>query len=886
MLKKSLLMICLILGLTLSAKLFAQGLNLSYYFPQEVKTFNSTVPSPKTFLGWEIGERLLTFDQSLAYSRLLAEKSPRVKIIEHGYGYERNPVFVIIISSEENIRNLEQIRQTHLQIADPAKSSSLSLKDMPLINWMAYSVHGNEATGINGSMLVSYALAAGEDKFIKDILDNNVVIIQPAQNPDGIQRFAFWINSNLSFGRNGDPLTREYREPAPSGRSNHYWFDLNRDWLIAQHPDSYYRLDLFYDWLPNMVNDYHEQGRRTGTFFSPGEPGSTNFLIPENNWSVTEKISKYHGRFLDRIGSPYFTREGYDDYYSGKGACMPDFTGAIGILYEQPNPAGMWRDHGGILVSMARQIRNAVYCSFSALTAGVDMREELLQYQKDFYVNRSNMAQKAAIKGYVFGDKYDRSLNEEFIRILLSHKLKVYRLNKDLSLNGKDYGAGNSFVVPLDQQNATIARTMFETALTYKDTVFYDITTWTLPLGFNIRYDELTATTGLMGEDITALYKDRIYTIEDRPLGKQATAIPVTPYAYLFEPDDYYSYKFMNYLQENGVILYSSNTPFTKVVDDIKREFRAGTIFISLGYQPFDANRLKDIINGFNKSIYGNNPKIVLATKDFKEDDHSGDIGGVVALYSVTNAFSPEFDLGGGRFERITLPKIAILIGTGTNYGVAGEAWHQLDHRFKIKATMLDVSLLEAANLNDYNVIIATGTFPLSATLKAKLTDWSRSNTLIAIGGASRLTNELGLTDINTASARAQGIILNGKLNTNSPLSYGFNTNEVAMFKNGSSYTTAAINSASLALSYTDKPLLSGYLHKGGDAVYTGKTSVLAGNGVVYFTDDPLFRAYWFGGSRMFMNAIFYRELIPRVKVATEKSTDDNPSPDENLYIQ
>ena len=874
MLKKSLLIICLVFGLTFSAKLFTQELNLSYYLPQEVRNFNSSIPSPKVFLGWEIGERLLTFDQTLAYGRLLAEKSPRVKIIEHGYGYERNPIFVLIISSEENIRNLEQIRQNHLLIADPAKSNDLSLKDMPLVNWMAYSVHGNEATGINGSVLVAYALAAGEDKAVKDILDKNVIIIQPAQNPDGIQRFAFWVNQNLSFSKNGDPLTREYREPAPAGRSNHYWFDLNRDWLLAQHPDSYYRLDLFYSWLPNMVNDYHEQGTRTGTFFSPGEPGSTNFLIPDNNWSVTEKISKYHGRFLDRIGSPYFTREGYDDYYPGKGGCMPDFTGAIGILYEQPNPMGMWRDQGGILVSMAKQIRNVVYCSFSALTAGLDMREELLQYQKDFYINRDNMAKKAAVKGYVFGDKYDRSLNEEFARILLSHNLKVYRLNKALSLNGKDYGKGNSYVVPLDQQNGTMARTIFEKTLTYKDTMFYDITTWTLPLGFNLRYDELTSTAGLMGEDITTLFKDRIYTIEDRPLGKTPADIPATPYAYLFEPDDYYSYKFMNYLQENGVILHSSNAPFSMNVDGVKREFRAGTILIALGYQPFDANKLKDIVNGFKKSIYGNNPKIVHVTRDFKEDDHSDDIGGVVALYSVTGSFSEEYDLGGGRFVRITLPKIAILVGKGINYGVAGEAWHQLDYRFKIKATMLDVDLLETENLNNYNVIIATGTFPLSANLKAKLVDWSRTNTLIAIGGAYRLTNELGLSDINIMNVRAEGIILNTNLNINSPLSYGINNAEVPQFRNGSSLTTAATNNNSLVLSYSDKPLLSGYVRKGEDAIYAGKASTLAGNGIVYFSDNPVFRAYWFGSSRMFMNAIFYRELLPQTKITTAKPAE------------
>lgn len=162
---------------------------------------------------------------------------------------------------------LEDIRLEQLKLADPAVSASLDLDKMPLVNWLGYSVHGNEASGMNASALVAYALAASEDPMVMDMLEKNVIILQPALNPDGSQRYAGWVNANLSLAGVTDPNTREFREPAPSSRTNHYWFDLNRDWLLAQHPESRSRLEIFHQWLPTMLNDYHEHGSFLSTFF-------------------------------------------------------------------------------------------------------------------------------------------------------------------------------------------------------------------------------------------------------------------------------------------------------------------------------------------------------------------------------------------------------------------------------------------------------------------------------------------------------------------------------------------------------------------------------------------------------------------------------------------
>jgi len=831
--------------------------DLDFYFPKEIKQLNPEIPTPKDFLGFDVGQQYITYDQTVAYLRLLAQKSDRIKFVENGFTYERKPLVFLTISSKENLSNIDKIRQTHLDLCNPEKSGKIYVEHIPIVTWMGYSVHGNEASGINASVIVAYILAASNDVFIQNVLQNNIIILQPALNPDGSQRYATWVNSNKSQSENSDENNREFREPAPSSRSNHYWFDLNRDWLFVQNPESYYRMEQFYKWMPTFVNDYHEHGNTSGTYFSPGIKNSTNSLIPEENWIITKKISDYHAKILSSIGTMYFSKEGYDDFYTGKGATLPDLTGGIGVLYEQPNPRGFVREKDGIKFRFTDMIKNQVYCSMSALMAALEMKNELLTYQKNFFIEKKREAEKDLVKGYVFGSKSDISLSKEFMRILKTHDIDVYKLNKNITVGQKTFDKDFSYIVPCNQNKYPVIKTIFEKTTSYKDSSFYDVTTWTIPLGFNIDYSDLKEISGLTGEKA-----DIITYVE-------IAKVPVTNYAYLFEISDYYSYKFLYYLQSKGIMLKAGDSPFAFIQDGHEHQFKAGVIMISVKEQAYSIEEINKILNEYSAG-----PKI--------------------SILAVNNGTGEKFDLGSGHFKIITKPTIAILTGKGATYSIIGEIWHLLDLRFGIPVTLLDADIIGGdIDLNKYNTIIIANSFKLTKEASDKLTTWASNNTLIAIGAAYKTANDIGISDINTIKDKNQkdstvygkysdfieknnsssinGVILNSKIDLSHPLAYGLSNGEIPLFKEGEIFLSKPTNKYITPVCYSDNPLLSGYMGKKYPDMIKGTPAVLAGKSLIYFVDDPYFRACWLGSSRLLMNALFFRELVAKEKVQTEK---------------
>ncbi|EKD32017.1 MAG: hypothetical protein ACD_77C00187G0001 [uncultured bacterium] len=826
----------------------AQQPDLEFFMPEEIRNFKSSVPSPKDHLGYEVGEQHVSYDQIVSYMRLLASKSDRVKLIESGYSYEKRQMVYLIISSPENLSNLESIRTKHLDLCNPEKSTNINVKEMPMVTWMGYSVHGNEASGINASLVVAYLLTASEDEFVKKILENNIIIFQPSINPDGAQRYAGWVNSNLTNTKNGDENSREFREPNPNGRSNHYWFDLNRDWLPVQHPESISRMELFYKWFPTMVNDYHEQGNTTTTFFSPGIKNSTNPLIPEENWELSRKISAYHSEMLSRIGAMHFSKEDFDDFYTGKGSTLPDLSGSIGLLYEQPNPRGVYRDREGVAIKLSDIVKRQVFCSISALKAAYELKVEMLDYQRRFFIEKKRLADSDPIKGYIFGDANDISLSKELFRILKLHNIKVYNLTKGITLSNRKYDPGSSFVVPVQQQQYTVIKTIFEKSTTFRDTTFYDISAWTIPLAMNINYSEIRDLGKLTGEEVNYV-KD--------PVAKE---LKTGAYAYLFEIKDYYSYNFMYYLMSKGLSLKVGDKSFSFMVDGTEKSFEAGTVQISVQEQSLGKEDLNKIISTYNGK-------------------------GKVSVYAVDGGLSMgDTDLGSSHFRSITKPRIAILTGRGASYGSIGELWHLLDFRFGIPVSLIDIDNIESMNLDRYNLIIINGAFKLSKEQSGVLAQWAKRNTIIATGAAFGITNELGISNIATVNdrsvkdsstkgtyaqylelrktSRVNGVILNSTIDATNPLSFGINSNEIPLFKNRDIVISNPKNKYVTPMRYTEKPLLSGYLQDRYVSQIKGTPAVMAGKSLIYFADEPYFRAYWLGSSRLFMNALFFRELM------------------------
>src|SRR6187200_3169528 len=269
--------------------------DLKYYLPDSV-SYNPSIPKPKDIIYHEVGEWHITHDRLVNYMKAIATAAPeRVKLETMGFTYEGRPQVLLIITSPKNQQRLEEIRQQHVRLADPSQSSSVNIDNMPIVVWIGHSIHGNESSGANASLLTAYYLAAAQGNQIDDLLDNVVVLFDPSFNPDGLQRFSTWANQHKSKNLVSDPNSREFNEVWPGGRFNHYWFDLNRDWLPLAHVESRNRIEFFHQWLPNVCTDYHEMGTNATNFFEPTKPiGSENPVVPRANYDQLNPLfAKY-----------------------------------------------------------------------------------------------------------------------------------------------------------------------------------------------------------------------------------------------------------------------------------------------------------------------------------------------------------------------------------------------------------------------------------------------------------------------------------------------------------------------------------------------------------------------------------------------------------------
>ena len=344
---------------------------LNYYLPEI--NYNDDIPTPESLLNYQIGEWHISHDQLVYTVKALCESSDRCIFREYGRTHENRPLVNLIISHPDNLKDLDNLVDKHAQLTDPNNSNQVDTDNTPLIIYQGYSVHGNESSGANASPLIAYHLLAGEGAEVEKLLKNTIVILDPCYNPDGLQRFSTWANSNRHMTLSPDPKGREFNEVWPGGRTNHYWFDLNRDWLFTIHPSSQARINNFHKWKPDILTDHHEMGSNSTFFFQPGVPSRTNPNTPPINQQLTEDIGQFHAAALDSIGSLYYTKESFDDFYYGKGSTYPDINGCIGILFEQASARGHLRETRNGLLSFPFTIRNQFVTALSTQKAALHM---------------------------------------------------------------------------------------------------------------------------------------------------------------------------------------------------------------------------------------------------------------------------------------------------------------------------------------------------------------------------------------------------------------------------------------------------------------------------------------------------------------------------------
>jgi hypothetical protein len=826
------------------------SVDLGYYLPQDV-SYRADIPTPASVLGFQLGEWHVSHDKLVQYLSTVAAASDRMVIDTIGYTYEQRPLLHLRVSSPANLARLEDIRQAHLQLSDPAVSANLSLDELPVVVNMGYSVHGNEPSGSHASLLLAYYLAAAEGDAITTMLDQMVVIIDPSLNPDGLNRFAHWANSHQSLTSfNLSARAREHNESWPGGRTNHYWFDLNRDWLLVQHPESRARVTQFHRWKPNFLTDYHEMGSNNTYFFQPGIPSRNNPLTPAKVFDLTRQVAGYHAKALDQIGSLYYTEESFDDFYYGKGSTYPDINGGVGILFEQASSRGHAQetDHG--ILTLAFTIRNQITTSLSTLAACQALRLEMLTHQRDFYQSALKEAAQDARAGFVFTGGPDLTRSHALLALLLHHQIEVKPLTDEVMIGGQRYAPQEAFFVPLAQPQYRLVRALFEQPTEFTDSLFYDVSAWTLPLAFGLPFSAVkTAQIRSALGDATGLR-----TVP----APQPTPTPKSSYAYAFEWHGYYAPRALNRLFEAGLRAKVATSPFVAG----GHAFARGSILLPLQGQPLEMD-----------SIHA------LMTKISAADE--------LTVYALPTGLTEGVNLGSPSFEALTAPKVLLVVGEGASGYETGEVWHLLDQRIHLPLTLVEMGELDRVDLDAYTTIVmVNGSY--GSISAASLRRWmSEGGTLIAtksavawaasqgIGNLTLLSPESDtslkdLTYANQDNVRGAqvlgGAICQARLDRSHPLGYGFQQDTIAVFRNSTRYIEASDNPAITPLRYTQTPLMSGYASPENVRRMAG-TGVVntyrVGQGrLIAMVDNPNFRAFWYGTNKLFLNAIFFGDRM------------------------
>ena len=735
-----------------------ENISLDYYFSQQdISTLNKDIPSPESVIGHPVGKWHISHDKLVEYMRKLASTSERITIEERGKTFEDRPLILLTITSKKNHQNINQIQKNHIDQTNGILTPKI---DTPLVVYQGFSIHGNEPSGSNSALLLAYYLAASNDDFVNKLLSNTIILLDPSFNPDGLQRFAYWANTNKNINLNPDSNDREYNEVWPGARTNHYWFDMNRDWLPVQLPESRARINTFHKWLPNILTDHHEMGTNSTFFFQPGVPSRTHPLTSKLNQDITRKISKYHVKALDEIGSLYYSEERFDDFYYGKGSTFPDINGGIGILFEQASSRGHIQNSDNGILTFPFTIKNQLTAGLSTLDAALNMRNEILDYQYNFYKKSREEGGKQKKSAIIFGDEKDAAKTYHLAEILKRHKIKFHHIRNNFSKDKINYKKNYSFVVPKDQKNFKLINAMFEKRTTFQDSLFYDVSAWTFPLAFNLDYN-MDVSMDIAGKEVTELNK---------PLGIVKSK---SNYAYLMSWNEYYSPSVLNEILDNNIIAKVALKEFK--LNDKKYDY--GTILIPVKNQNISSNSLFEMLNSL--AVENN-----------------------LIIDGVDTGLADGIDLGSTEFKTINKQKVAVLVGEGINSYDAGEIWHLFDVRYGITITKLDVKSISKADLSKYSSIIMPSSYGLSDINTAKIIKWTeQGGNLIAFKNSLNWISKNKLLDLKFKTRKIQtknisfaqkenhfgaqvigGAIFEAKLDLSHPINFGYKNKNISLF--------------------------------------------------------------------------------------------------------
>ncbi|MDR3261582.1 MAG: hypothetical protein LBT78_07070 [Tannerella sp.] len=818
----------------LLSSVYISAEKISYFFDSSI-TFDTRIPTPEQFFGYETGNRITAHHQIVDYVEKLAELSDKASLFEIGRTHEGRPLKILAVSSPENLKNLDAIRNERSKVRRGEDVHT------PLIVYTGYTIHGNEVSGSEASLLTAYYLVAAQSEELKKQLADVIYFLEPVRNPDGQERFATWVRSNASVQvNNTHPADREHAEGWLKGRGNHYWFDLNRDWLTIVHPESQARISFFQSWLPHVLTDHHEMGSNS-TFFFEDKDGKNSRFIPKSTERLSKSFGDFFARALDDISSFYYTKESFLDHNPTIGSLYPDYSGAVGFLFEQGSSRGIEQETENGLLTFAFSVRNQLTTAIATIKAAHANRQGLFDLQKEFFTSYNKQDKET----FIIGDTYDKSRLHKFVKLLLAHHVDVYENAQDITIDNVTYQKGKSYIIPVAQPGSALVQIIFDEKKDYTEANKLG--------GFSIAY-----TTGLS----YAKASNTVRGAQVETIG-QSDIPPFrsSEYAYLIDFRDSKSQQFIFTLLQKDIFVKAAFRPFTLKTEEGVKDFTYGTLLIPVRNQTVSSAELYALL------------------KDLSQKEQ-------VAVIPVQTGYSSGgIDLGSNNFKRISKPRALIVTDGTISSNEVGEVWHLFDQRLNYPVTRVDYNTFSRISLSDFNrIILVSGNYSsLDPSSLQSLKDWIRSgNTLIAVNGASQWAiSPNGITGRErkegekggeTATIRRGGSgipaasIFKTRIRLEHPIAFGLTGEILPVNRESASFLPASENRQNNVSLYTDNPLLNGYISPSYVETIKGTASILAqsfGSGsVILFAENPLFRGIWDATERTFVNAILFGDNI------------------------
>ncbi|TVQ28688.1 MAG: hypothetical protein EA370_16290, partial [Wenzhouxiangella sp.] len=798
-------------------------------------------------------------DQIVAYLEQLAEASDRVRIEVIGQTHGLRPLQLLTIAAPQRLAEMDSVR------ADRQRASEAG--NGPPVIWLGFAVHGNEASAATAAAVTAWYLAASDDPEVTAWLEDMVIVIEPVLNPDGLDRFAHWVNMHRGRNPSAHPADREHNEAWPNGRTNYYWFDLNRDWLPLVHPESKARMAALQQWRPHVVTDVHEMGPNTTYFFQPGVPERNNPLTPERNYELTRKIAEFHGRILDQANEPYFTRELFDDYYVGKGSTYPDLTGGIGILFEQASVRGHVQDTVFGTRHFEQAVANQVRTSLSTLQASQALSAELIDYQREFFASALEQARSDRRAGWVLGDGGDPARARRLVELLLAHGIEMRQLTEPVTIAGVLYETEAAWFIPASQVQYRLLRSILDPVTELPMETFYDVSTWPLAMSHGLPVDSVRRAPAL-GERMTRVPPSTWLRPDPGAL------------AWLVPWDQHAAPGLLADLLQAGYRVQASVDPL-RIADingEGERSLSRGSLVIHRGLQPDELAPVAELLH------------------------ERADRRGVDVVSAGSGLALSGPDLGSPSVPVLESMRPAMLVGSGLRATHAGYIWHWFDTVLDMPLVQLEHDRLWRVDLDDFtHIILPDGNYEvLAPDMSDRLAAFVRNGgTLIAARSAAVWVENLPLDwsfvdeandkdSGNETPARRPygefqadfarrligGSALNVILDPSHPLAFGYEQPEQVVFRRGRHKLREVNNPYVNAGIYSEEILASGYLAPDTIERLAGSPALSAthhGRGlVIRMADDYLFRGYWAGSERLFANALFFGQLVRRTELPAD----------------